>query len=83
MTPGDLVPLATTPVWPGWLLNTLVHGGSLFAVALSTLLLTRRVRSARRRRRGLCTTCGYAMHATPIGSPCPECGAGGTLINAT
>ncbi|MBY0260858.1 MAG: hypothetical protein K2Q20_00840 [Phycisphaerales bacterium] len=58
------------PVWPGLLGNTAVYTATRWATlgGLSAL------RRTRRRRRALCPTCGYAIHATPIGSPCPECG---------
>ncbi len=61
------------PIWPGFLINTV-----LYAMLLSTLVggpvrLFRTVRTERRLKRGLCPACAY-----PIGSSlvCTECGHG-------
>lgn len=58
-------------IWPGFLLNTVIHG--LVALGLITGLgrVLTSGREARRRRRGRCAACGYPHRD----GPCPECGA--------
>ncbi|MGH7132984.1 MAG: hypothetical protein ACREJO_13670 [Phycisphaerales bacterium] len=72
---GDLFcrVLPTKPAWGGLLANT-----AIFAVAwLAVLLIPGFVRRTIRRRRGQCTHCAYDLRATPLGTPCPECGGKG------
>ena len=65
---GPDIHLDTVP-WLGW-------SCAFFAAATLGLLLRRasRIRTwDDRRRRGLCTECGYDLRATP--GRCPECGS--------
>lgn len=59
--------LAYWPVWPGILVNAAVYGLAL-AMAWRTL---RRLRAARRIRRGRCASCAYELAGLEV---CPECG---------
>ncbi|MEQ9096198.1 MAG: hypothetical protein RIE32_08050 [Phycisphaerales bacterium] len=56
------------PIWPGLLANTLFYA----ALALTPMALLRWRRTRRRRARGLCVACGYALGERV--SACPECG---------
>jgi hypothetical protein len=60
----------TTPLWPGFLLNTLCYW------LMSSILIALIVDSKRLRRlsQGRCPVCGYDTSAAPD-SPCPECGS--------
>ena len=62
--------LPNTPLWPGLVLNTLFYAALAWGVWQLPLALRRR----RRRARGQCVRCGYALAGLPTGSPCPECG---------
>lgn len=84
-SPGFPRVALTRLLWPGVVANTAVYAAGWFVALLSAVAGARWLRSARRRRRGQCTHCGYAM--TPLSaraSPaadggrmrerCPECG---------
>ncbi len=63
--------LPYTPIWRGFIADTVVYAGVWAGPLLVPLLLRRRVRLARSR----CPDCGYDLAAT--GGPvcgCPECG---------
>lgn len=62
--------LPLIPIWPGLLANTAAFA-LFWLLVLFAIPLTRR---AIRARRGQCINCGYDLHATPSGNPCPECG---------
>jgi hypothetical protein len=57
------------PVWPGFLLNSLLYAAPWALV----LVAPRAVRRWRRRRRGCCMRCGYDLRGLG-GAACPECG---------
>lgn len=60
--------LPLVPLWPGFAANTVIlAAGCWLAVAG-----TRAVRRSVRRRRGLCTACGYPRGSSAV---CSECGA--------
>lgn len=55
------------PLWPGFLLNTLVYA----TLALACIALAHRIKRQSHTRRGLCTNCGYTLTSLQT---CPECG---------
>lgn len=58
------------PLWPGFVVNSMLFA-SVWGI---TLLGPGQVRRFIRRERSLCPHCAYDLRATPVGSPCPECG---------
>jgi hypothetical protein len=70
LNPGGLTTLrlALRPMWPGFVLNSLVYA----VLALVTMLGLARLRADRRRRRGRCVRCNYLLAGLDV---CPECGA--------
>jgi hypothetical protein len=70
------IPAAATwnaVVGPHWLLSGFIW----LLLARHLWKHTLRMPERRRRRKGLCTNCGYDLRETP-GEKCPECGAGTT-----
>jgi hypothetical protein len=62
--------LATRPVWPGF-----AGGAALYAVLAGlSLVIAGPIRAARRRRVGLCASCGYDVKGIDPPHRCPECG---------
>lgn len=66
------VPVATRPLFPGFLLLIAAAYGVLL-VAEGLLRIPGRVRTRRRRNRGCCIACGYDQTGL-AGTVCPECG---------
>jgi hypothetical protein len=65
-----IVQVPTTPLWPGFLANTLFYGAMVWALSQILLILRRRSR----RRRGRCVRCGYNRAGLAAAVVCPECG---------
>ena len=59
--------LLTTPIWPGFAVNTLLYAGILY-LPFAPFALRRFIRH----RRGLCPGCGYPIGESDV---CTECGA--------
>lgn len=55
------------PLWPGFVLNTVVYGAAVWCVMFAPGF----VRRASRRKRGRCAGCGYELAGLV---KCPECG---------
>jgi len=62
--------LCYRPLWPGYVLNTIIYGGAMFAAVVSLGAWRR----THRRRRAQCQRCGYDLSGLGAGSACPECG---------
>lgn len=60
--------LPLRPMWPGFLINTILYALILWLLFAAPFALRRR----RRRRRGLCEQCAYPIGVSPV---CTECGA--------
>jgi hypothetical protein len=67
--------LPTRLIWGGLALNGAFYGGGLALITLGPILLRKQLRIHKRRRRGLCLSCGYDLKGTGQDRPCPECGA--------
>lgn len=59
--------LPLTPIWSGFLVNTLLFG-SVYVAAAAAL------QYARRSHVGRCSACRYSLGGLPAGAVCPECG---------
>ncbi len=62
--------LCSTPMWPGYALDSLIYAALLIPLALWLSNLRRRIRG----RRGLCKQCGYDLRGLERRLVCPECG---------
>ncbi len=62
-----LLPLR--PIWPGFVVNTVFYAAILWLVIRGHIAMQRH----RRRKRGLCVTCGYDLRGN-LTQGCPECG---------
>jgi len=58
------------PIWPGYLINTLIYAAAAFAL-LSLLARLQSIRRDRKARSGICLSCGYHVGSL---ATCPECG---------
>ncbi len=58
----------TTPLWPGMIGNTALYA----VVGWSLVVGLPAAKRGRRRRPGLCQSCGYDL--VGLNGPCPECG---------
>jgi hypothetical protein len=63
---AQVVPLS--PIWPGFAVNSLFYGVSLWLVISGLFILRRFIRL----KRGHCPPCGYDLRGNPEGG-CPEC----------
>ena len=59
------------PLWAGLLANTLIYGLASYGLGRIPSTAVR----IRRRRRGLCSRCGYDRVGLAEGAACPECGS--------
>ena len=69
-SPEYLRRIPIRPIWPGFAVNVLLNA----CVIGPLMLVPGWVVRARRRRRGACVGCGYAMAGLGAGARCPECG---------
>jgi hypothetical protein len=60
--------LPLRPIWPGFILNTLLYVGALWLILFGPSTIRRFVR----RRHGQCPNCGYHVRGSAV---CSECGA--------
>ncbi|MFN7022398.1 MAG: hypothetical protein ACK4WH_13860 [Phycisphaerales bacterium] len=67
---GQVMSIPLRPLPLGLTLNTFIFAVPWYVV----LTAAGKLRRARRTRRGLCPRCAYDLRATPVESPCPECG---------
>lgn len=70
--------LPLTPIWKGYLANSLFYAAVWLIIGLAATCSTRVARRTLRRRRGLCTRCAYDLKGLTPGTPCPECGQAST-----
>lgn len=71
---GSTRVLPFRPLWPGFLLNTLLYAAVLPTVSYGVLLGVKAMRSAIRTTHGLCPKCKYDLTGLTNGPTCPECG---------
>ena len=67
LRPSSDRPLLFLPIFPGFVVNAILYA----AVSLSAYQTVRALRQHRRKRRGLCSGCGYPMGSSGV---CTECG---------
>jgi hypothetical protein len=76
-TKDRLIPFV--PVWPGFVINTILYAAVLWVV-FATPGLIKRTRRRMLRGRGCCIHCGYDLRGQPADSKtCPECGRSGPI----
>lgn len=68
---GTNVVLPLRPLWPGFVINSLLFASPWLAITMVPPALITRLR----RRRNLCEACAYDRRGLALGAPCPECGA--------
>ncbi len=61
-------------IWPGLIINTTLFAVPAFGLVTIAQGWLRAIRTARRRRRGVCGSCGHSRAGLEPGMPCPECG---------
>jgi hypothetical protein len=69
MSPDDVVLLPLVPMWPGFVLDTVVFGAGWWVVAAGVVGTRRLMRQSA----GRCGACGYDLRGGA--GACPECGA--------
>ncbi len=67
--PTDVIALPLKPLWPGLMANIAAFGCAWWLLRFAPFAL----RSAWRKRRALCPTCGYNLRGA-FDAGCPECG---------
>ncbi len=67
MLPESLRGLPTTPIWPGFAINTLLYAATLYLLFTTPAKLRRH----RRIKRNLCPACAYPVRDSTV---CTECG---------
>jgi hypothetical protein len=67
-------PLPMWPVWPNFAMSSLAWGVVWWAAWWGAARGLRAQRRRWRRRKGLCTACGYDRRGLEAGVGCPECG---------
>ena len=65
---GPIRPLPMTPLYPGFLINTLFYAAIIWLLFFAPFAAQRMLR----RRRGLCERCAYQIGTSPV---CTECGS--------
>lgn len=67
LSPRQMAVLPMSPLWPGFVVNSIFYAGTAWLLLLTTRVSRRRLRA----RRGLCTVCKYPITGHTV---CPECG---------
>lgn len=65
--------LPVTPIFPGFVVNTVLYGGIFYSIWWLVPGAYRRIRAKRCRLRGRCVGCGYSLTGLTA-DRCPECG---------
>ena len=68
--------LPVTPLWLGFLGNTVLFSVGAWLLGEGAMYAVRRVLWIMRHRRNCCTGCGYSRANLPTAARCPECGRG-------
>ncbi|HWB18891.1 MAG TPA: hypothetical protein VG711_01210 [Phycisphaerales bacterium] len=67
MDNGDRRLIPYTPMWPGFLVNSLFYGAIVWGIFAATFTMRRMIR----RKQNLCSHCGYPIGVSDV---CTECG---------